>query len=88
MLVQHSEKFHLVPVHIHFPCDRFVFNFFHFVKPFCSPNWLRNALRRRGKKDRQAGCIRHASCAFFGRMRLISWRHVLLWCVWYGLRSS
>jgi len=22
------------------------------------------------------------------RMRLISWRHVLFWCVWYGLRSS
>jgi len=21
-------------------------------------------------------------------MRLISWRHVLFWCVWYGLRSS
>ena len=29
----------------------------------------------------KAGCPRHASCAFFGRMRLISWRHVLFWCV-------
>jgi len=35
-----------------------------------------------------AVCTRHASCASFGRMRLISWRHVLFWCVWYGLRSS
>ena len=25
---------------------------------------------------------------FFERMRLILWRHVLFWCVWYGLRSS
>jgi len=33
-------------------------------------------------------CTRHASCALFGRMCLISWRHVLFWCVWYGLRSS
>ena len=36
----------------------------------------------------KAGCTRHASCACFERMRLISWRHVLFWCVWYGLRSS
>jgi len=36
----------------------------------------------------EAGCTRHVSCAFFGRMRPISWRHVLFWCVWYGLRSS
>jgi len=38
----------------------------------------------------KAGCTRarHASCALFGRMRRISWRHVLFWCVWYGLRSS
>ena len=33
-------------------------------------------------------CTRHASYAFFERMRLISWRHVLFWCVWHGLRSS
>ena len=26
--------------------------------------------------------------ALFGRMRLISWRHVLFWFVWYGLHSS
>ena len=38
--------------------------------------------------EHKAGCTRHAPCAFFGRMRLISWRHVLFWCVWYGLRSS
>jgi len=36
----------------------------------------------------KAVCTRHASCAVFERMRLISWRHVLFWCVWYGLRSS
>ena len=35
----------------------------------------------------KARCTRHASSAFVGRM-LISWRHVLFWCVWYGLRSS
>ena len=49
--------------------------------------------RTRYKNTRQlhqpkAGCTRHASYAFFERMRLISWRHVLFWCVWYGLRSS
>jgi len=36
----------------------------------------------------KAGCTRHASYAFLGRMCLISWRHVLFWYVWYGLRSS
>jgi len=36
----------------------------------------------------KAGCTRHESYAFFERMRLVSWRHVLSWCVWYGLRSS
>ena len=38
--------------------------------------------------ETKARCKRHASCAVFGRMRLILWRHVLFWCVWYGLRSS
>jgi len=36
----------------------------------------------------KAGCTWHASCAFFEHTRLISWRHVLFWCVWYGRRSS
>jgi len=30
----------------------------------------------------KAVCTRHASYAVFERMRLISWRHVLFWCVW------
>jgi len=38
--------------------------------------------------NNQAGCTRHASCALFGHICLISWRHVLFWCVWYDLRSS
>jgi len=36
----------------------------------------------------KATCTRHATSAFFGCIRLISWRHVLFWCIWYGLRSS
>jgi len=36
----------------------------------------------------KAVCTRHASYAVFERMRLISWRHVLFWCVWYRLLSS
>jgi len=36
----------------------------------------------------KAVCTRHASHAFYERMRLISWRHVLFWYVWHGLRSS
>ena len=30
----------------------------------------------------KATCTRHASCACFGRMRRISWRHVRFWGVW------
>jgi len=36
----------------------------------------------------KARCTRQASYAFFERMRLISWRHVLFWCVWCGLHSN
>jgi len=31
---------------------------------------------------------RASSCAFFWRMRVISWLRFLFWCVAYGLRSS
>jgi len=43
-----------------------------FAEKFSKETWGSQPQKGRIKKLK-AGCTRHASCAFFGRMRLISW---------------